>query len=599
MKMIRIIKCMIGLSAGLIFSFLIAQGNVADSSNSHSQIEGRLAFAAFRNGNWDIYSIRGNGTDLRRITTDSADDKDPSWSPDGNRMAFRSNRDGNWEIYVVSLEDNIPRRLTFDMSYDGAPTWSPDGEKIAFESYRNDDLDVFVMNADGSAPRNLTADCSMGDFDPTWSFDGTHLAFTSPRMDDNDLFIMDIDTLAVTQWTNSSMPEGNASWSHDGQFLAFVQDQPDRREIYLGRVSETTATGGRLWRLTWFSHADAPVWSPTDDYIAYISHQHTDQDMEYLLLQAVHGLREEADTKSLFSQPVVVLSDWEITGPLSWTASDSPFGEVVTDFVPVVEQAFSPGLVGATAKSGSGVASSSDHFEDLLDVEAPNARLNSKLVEPFQRVREDVKSQAGYDFLAELSDMWRGADARNEGSAYLSWHKAGRAFDTLFDYRDESNRPLLEVVREDIAGETFWRVFLKAALQDGSMGMPLKSHPWDLSGRARRKHPDDGGTWKPIPYGYYVDLSEIIRHGGWERISAVNRDDFSWKWHFLGIEYWHHQWRDGLTWYQAMESVYTLERLIDLYDWNELVRKRENPYYLFNNGIPIPATANEWRDLQG
>ena len=129
------------------------------------------------------------------------------------------------------------------------------------------------------------------------------------------------------------------------------------------------------------------------------------------------------------------------------------------------------------------------------------------------------------------------------------------------------------------------------------MGMPLKVHPWDLSGSARRKHPKDGGTWKPIPYGYYVDVTRIIRHGGWERISAVDRREFSWRWHFLAIEYWHHQWRDALSWYEAMEGVYPSQRVTSLYTWKDLVRQGEKPYNLLINGVPIPSTATEWWDI--
>lgn len=583
---------------GLLAS-VIGWSEFASAAYSHSQAGGRLAFSAYRHGNWDIYTIRADGTDLRRITTDPAEDRAPSWSPDGTQLAFQSNRDGNWEIYVVSLNDLVAHRLTFDVHYDGAPAWSPDGKRIAFESYRNGDLDIFVMNADGSEQSDLTIRCSAADFAPAWSPDGNYLAFTSTRMGDSDLFIMDVRTLEASQWTDSPRPEDSAVWSHDGQFLAFVQDEAERREVYLGKVAESPIKGGQILRLTWSSRDEFPVWSPTGDRIAYISHQHTNQDIEYLLVQPISGLGEGADARRLFARPVMLLAGWEIAGPLSWTANDLPVGETVADFTPVVGQPFSPGLVQVENNLAESGTLPNDRFEDLLDIEAPNARLNARLVESFKRIREEVHQKSGYDFLAELSDMWRGFDADNdEGSAFLTWHKAGRAFDTLFDYRDELNQPLLEVVREDVAGETFWRIFLKAAQQDGTMGMPLKAHPWDLSGKARRKYPSYGGWWKPIPYGYYVDITEIIRHGGWERISAVNRDDFSWKWHFLAIEYWHHQRRDGLLWYQAMETVYPKERLEELYDWRRLIRHGEEPYNLYANGIPIPPSANEWRDFQ-
>jgi len=595
MAFIGVLFC---LGGGLSVSSLLTERNSASLAYSHSEIEGRLAFSGFRSGSWDIYTIRADGTDLRQVTVGGGDDLSPSWSPDGKKLAFQSNRDGNWEIYVLSLGDNTTQRLTVDQSYDGSPVWSPDGKRIAFESYRNGDLDILVMNADGTDQMNLTISCSAADFAPAWSPDGKYLSFTSVRMGDSDLFILDVTTQNVAQWTDTPQPEHSGIWSPDGQFLIFVQDAVDSRELYAGKVSDPPMKGGPTLRLTWFSRDDSPAWSTTGEYIAYVSHQHTDLDMEYLLLQATGQFDGKADAIHLFSRPIVLLSGWEITGPLSWTQYDFHGGEAVRDFVPVTDVPFSPGLTRPKGEAVEDTTSLPDHFEDLLDVEAPNARLNSKLVASFEHIRRTVIEKAGYDFLAELSDMWRGLDARDEGSAYLSWHKAGRAFDILFDYRDVSNYPLLKVVREDIAGETFWRVFLKAALQDGSMGMPLKVAPWDLSGKARRKYPDYGGWWESIPYGYYVDLTEIIRHEGWERISSVNREDFSWKWHFLGIEYWHYQRRDGLQWYHAMNSIYPKERLDELYTWSRLVQVGEKPYNIFVNGIPVPPAANEWLDLQ-
>ena len=130
------------------------------------------------------------------------------------------------------------------------------------------------------------------------------------------------------------------------------------------------------------------------------------------------------------------------------------------------------------------------------------------------------------------------------------------------------------------------------------MGMPMKVHPWDLSGQARRRYPKDGGTFKSIPYGYYVDLSRIIRGGGWERIMAIDRKDFSWRWHFFGIEYWHHQRRDGMTWYEAMQEVYPSERVKSLYNWQTLIEQGEQPYTLFWGGIPIPVTEAKWLDIK-
>ena len=49
----------------------------------------------------DIYVMDADGSKVERLTDDPADDRYPSWSPDGTRITFSSDRDGNPEIYVM------------------------------------------------------------------------------------------------------------------------------------------------------------------------------------------------------------------------------------------------------------------------------------------------------------------------------------------------------------------------------------------------------------------------------------------------------------------------------------------------------------------
>ena len=80
---------------------------------------GPIAFASDRDGNWDIYAMNSDGSGLVRLTNNSADDYDPSWSPDGRRIAFHSYRDGNWEIYAMNADGSGLVRLTNNSAGDG------------------------------------------------------------------------------------------------------------------------------------------------------------------------------------------------------------------------------------------------------------------------------------------------------------------------------------------------------------------------------------------------------------------------------------------------------------------------------------------------
>jgi TolB protein len=137
----------------------------------------QIAFVSDRDGNYEIYVMKADGTCQTRLTNDPEDDKYPLWSPDGSKIAFSSDRDGNREIYVMNADGTGQTNLTNDPAWDSQPAWSPDSTKIAFGSER-DGLggDIYVVNIDGTGLTNLTNDLASND-DPTWSPDGTKIAF--------------------------------------------------------------------------------------------------------------------------------------------------------------------------------------------------------------------------------------------------------------------------------------------------------------------------------------------------------------------------------------------------------------------------------------
>jgi Tol biopolymer transport system component len=107
-----------------------------------------------------------DGAGVLNLTNNPATDSDPAWSPDGSLIAFTSNRGGTFEIYVMRSNGANPRRLTRDGG--GQPCWSPDGSKIAFINRYLDNADIFVMDSDGNNVVNLTKN-QVYDVQPVWS----------------------------------------------------------------------------------------------------------------------------------------------------------------------------------------------------------------------------------------------------------------------------------------------------------------------------------------------------------------------------------------------------------------------------------------------
>jgi hypothetical protein len=65
---------------------------------------------------------------MRRITQDSFDDQTPAWYPDGSGLVFSSNRGEGYALWSIRSDGSELRRLTpEDTDCAAWPGWSPDG----------------------------------------------------------------------------------------------------------------------------------------------------------------------------------------------------------------------------------------------------------------------------------------------------------------------------------------------------------------------------------------------------------------------------------------------------------------------------------------
>jgi Tol biopolymer transport system component len=235
---------------------------------------------ALGNARFQIYAMSAAGTDVRRVTNDDGNDRQPVWSPDQKHIAFvrvapaPQNpwlRRGPDSIFIVNADGSGRRRLT---SGDG-PEWSPDGTSIVFfRRITNDDpgngspYEVFTINVDGTGEHRVAQGA-----DPVWSPDGTRIAFANagdarnPQAPGINVYTVRPDGTGVVALTTAIFMACYSDWSPDGAHIAYVDAlTPDAYD----RVGVMDPDGRHPVVLTDGSAADtAPSWSPDGRWIVY------------------------------------------------------------------------------------------------------------------------------------------------------------------------------------------------------------------------------------------------------------------------------------------------------------------------------------------
>jgi Tol biopolymer transport system component len=137
-----------------------------------------IAFTSFGHHE-DLYAVAIDGSGLRQLAEDGYKDRGPRWAPDGKRIAFFSNRSGNWQIWTVNSDgSNLQQVTRLEAANVAWPVWSPDGNRLAYtifgrQAYITDLRRPWQRDAEERLPELPNGDV----FSPwSWSPDGRTLA---------------------------------------------------------------------------------------------------------------------------------------------------------------------------------------------------------------------------------------------------------------------------------------------------------------------------------------------------------------------------------------------------------------------------------------
>lgn len=183
-------------------------------------------FESDRDGNFELYSMNYDGTNLVRLTSNQGIDAHPCYSFDGKFIVYSSERNGKFDIFMIPAEGGEPVQITKHAGINMVPCFAPDGKSVLYESDLDGNFEIYSIGIDGSNRNQLTFTANpVQNFGPKYSHDGLWIAFASSREGENDktndIFLITPAGTNLTQLTFGMNNAESRSWAPNGNKIVF------------------------------------------------------------------------------------------------------------------------------------------------------------------------------------------------------------------------------------------------------------------------------------------------------------------------------------------------------------------------------------------
>ena len=177
-------------------------------------------------------AVNGGGRGIRNVTrTTDAEERDPSWSPDGQSIAYFSDESGEYALHVRDPEGRR-EALKIDLgephSFYYSPVWSPDSRKIAYTDLR---LNYGYVDLRTGKRIHIDTNLYVNPFqkaEMVWSPDSRWIAYTRQLPSQlYAVFVYSLDEARSYQLTDGRSDALHVTFDKDGQHLYFTASTND------------------------------------------------------------------------------------------------------------------------------------------------------------------------------------------------------------------------------------------------------------------------------------------------------------------------------------------------------------------------------------
>jgi TolB protein len=249
----------------MVLAFLgLGCGSEGSEPSEEPAIHNRLVFELL--GQLGVMAPDGSHRQILPTGDDLEMASDPAVSPDGKRVAFSAMTHDQWDLYVMNADGSDRRQVTSDSAHDFSPAWSPDGDSLVFTHSPVERLAPVVLTViavNGTGRRDL-AQGSGGQ----WSPDGQRVMFYGTEPWGAGIYVTDRAGQAVSRLDTfcheTNCVDSGVRWSPDGAFISFARSLPGSQEA----VGIMRADGSDPRLLLPTLHTMGGIWSPDGQQVA-------------------------------------------------------------------------------------------------------------------------------------------------------------------------------------------------------------------------------------------------------------------------------------------------------------------------------------------